>query len=122
MHQTFDPHDPEVKESFECIRADPTYDRMCRLQRCFRARLTPKPWRVGISEHIRPRHGVAWPVDLKYVSVRMAWVEHYERACSGYAVCNLIEEIGSHVAHPAALGISQLHDAFCRVGEPLPLA
>lgn len=33
---------------FEALGADPLYRKLCRTQKCFRARLTPKPWRIGI--------------------------------------------------------------------------
>jgi hypothetical protein len=29
------------------LRADPDYVRLCAVQECYRARLTPKPWRCG---------------------------------------------------------------------------
>lgn len=33
------------------FRSDPRYIEMCRKQQCFRARLTPKPWREGDGGH-----------------------------------------------------------------------
>src|SRR5262249_4384448 len=62
MHRTFRSDEPEVLECFAALGADPIYARMCLNQRCFRARVSPKPWRVGVSEHIPPRSG-AWPVS-----------------------------------------------------------
>jgi hypothetical protein len=32
---------------FEALGADPLYRKLCKTQKCFRARLTPKPWRCG---------------------------------------------------------------------------
>ncbi|HET7867922.1 MAG TPA: hypothetical protein VFL86_26250, partial [Burkholderiaceae bacterium] len=54
MHRTFDPADAAVAECFRAVGADPVYVRMCLNQRCFRARVSPKPWRIGIGTHIRP--------------------------------------------------------------------
>ena len=59
-HQRFAPNDPAVTAFFDAVGADPVYVRMCINQQCFRARLTPKPWRIGISAHMKPRPGV-WP-------------------------------------------------------------
>lgn len=122
LHQTFDPLDPVVTELFTAVRADPNYVRMCRMQKCFRARLTPKPWRVGISKHIRPRHGAAWPVDPRFAEARAQWIRRYEYAIAGFGVCALTREFGSHTIHPAAYDVCRLHDTFCRVVENLPLA
>jgi hypothetical protein len=61
MHRTFAPDDPEAGRFFEALGTDRVYVRMCEKQRCFRARLSPKPWRIGMTAHILPRRGV-WPV------------------------------------------------------------
>ena len=37
------------------IGADPIYVQMCLRQHCFRARVSSKPWRIGIGQHLRPR-------------------------------------------------------------------
>ncbi|KAG1246597.1 hypothetical protein G6F68_014572 [Rhizopus microsporus] len=54
MHATFPPEDEQLQAVFKALGADTLYARMCRLQHCFRARLTPKPWRVGLKHRIRP--------------------------------------------------------------------
>jgi hypothetical protein len=54
LHRTFDPLDPEVAGFFEAIQGDPVYTRMCVNQRCFRARVSPKPWRIG-TERLIPK-------------------------------------------------------------------
>jgi hypothetical protein len=41
---------------FEALGADPLYRKLCQTQKCFRARLTPKPWRCGIRS--KPQR---WP-------------------------------------------------------------
>ncbi len=60
-HRTFTPGDPAVQELFKAVRVDPVYQRMCLLQQCFRARVTAKPWRIGINAHIR-NGSRAWPI------------------------------------------------------------
>ena len=44
-HALFDPADPICQTVFDAVDADPLYRKLCQLQECFRARLTPKPWR-----------------------------------------------------------------------------
>src|SRR5579883_40361 len=34
-----------AEEVFDALGADPLYQKLCRAQKCYRARLTPKPWR-----------------------------------------------------------------------------
>lgn len=121
MHRTFAPNDPEVAECFEQIGVDTVYARMCRNQNCFRARLTAKPWRIGIGDPLRPRPGV-WPVSPERLPARDAWVALYEAAAEGHAACQFLESAGSKVVHPAAEAVRRVHDALSRAESGLPLA
>ncbi|MGH2485254.1 MAG: hypothetical protein ACRDHE_04485, partial [Ktedonobacterales bacterium] len=47
--QVFDPTAPQTLELLQTIGSDPLYVRLCQAQGCFRARLTPKPWRCRTS-------------------------------------------------------------------------
>lgn len=122
MHRTFDPADAAVAECFRAVGADPVYVRMCRNQRCFRARVSPKPWRIGIGTHIRPRPGV-WPVRPERRPERARWVEAYETSARGYASCRLLETLGgSGQVHPSARAVQLLHDELCQANTMLPMA
>lgn len=112
-HRSFEPQAPEVQQFFAAVGADPVYVRMCLNQRCFRARLTAKPWRIGIAGHMRPRPGV-WPVDPARRPVRDAWVAHYEATAAAFASCQFLESLGSGTVHPALLPIVELHDRESR--------
>lgn len=52
LHQLFDPDDTKTWTILSALGVDPVYQRMCHLQKCFRARLTPKPWRIAIGATI----------------------------------------------------------------------
>ena len=122
MHRTFDPADAAVAECFRAVGADPVYVRMCRNQRCFRARVSPKPWRIGIGTHIRPRPGV-WPVRPERLPERARWVEAYEASARGYASCRLLETLGrTGAVHPSARAVQLLHDELCQAHTLLPMA
>ncbi len=122
MHQTFDPQDETVQRFFKALKTDPTYVRMCRNQRCFRARLTAKPWRLGIAEHMKPRPGV-WPVKPEHLPRRQLWIDAYEARSRFYAACQFSEALGrTEMVHPEALAIQGLHDELCRAHSGLPLA
>ncbi len=121
MHQVFAPDDPEVAGLFAAVKADPVYVRMCRRQRCFRARVSPKPWRVGVKEHIRPRPGV-WPVREEWMPSRRTWILEYERKAVGYASCHFECELGLGSVDTKARAVQVLHDGLCRAETGLPLA
>ncbi len=120
-HQPFDATSDEVQRFFLAVRADPVYVRMCTNQKCFRARLTGKPWRIGISTHMRPRPGV-WPVRPEMIAIRNQWIAGYEASAAGYAACRYIESIGSGVVHESIKFAVDLHDRESRAlvsGAPL---
>ncbi len=121
MHRTFDPAEPAVAEFFSALGTDPVYVRMCANQHCFRTRVSPKPWRIGIADHLRPRPGV-WPVAPERMPLRQRWVEEYERKATGYASCHFVEELGNGTVHPAPAAVQRLHDALSRADSTLPLA
>lgn len=120
-HQLFDPGDPAVADCFKQLGTDPVYRQMCLKQRCFRARVSPKPWRIGIGNHMRPRPGT-WPVKEVHVPVRNAWLARYETAAASFASCSWIESLGSGVIHPEVLPVQIWHDELSRANSQLPIA
>jgi hypothetical protein len=121
MHRTFNPQEPEVAEFFAGLKTDRIYVRMCQRQNCFRARVSPKPWRIGIAAHMKPRPGT-WPVRPERMPERMAWVEAYERTAREYAACEFLEAIGRAAVDPKAEAVRRVHDELSKSGSRLPLA
>ena len=121
MHRIFEPNEAEVFAFFQALKTDPLYVRMCKNQQCFRARLSPKPWRIGISAHMRPRPGV-WPVDPRRIPARTRWIETYEKAAKVYAACRFVEAIGSNTTHEKTQWLQQIHDKICRADQDLKIA
>jgi hypothetical protein len=119
MHRKFHAHDNEVKALFQALNTDPVYVRMCERQICFRARLSPKPWRIGMSKHIGP--GV-WPIKVDYLSRREAWVREYDAASQAYAACKFVVELGNGRSDSAIDAIRRLHDEWCRAESNNPIA
>ncbi len=121
-HQTFDPRSDEVRLFFNALSVDPVYVRMCTRQNCFRARLTAKPWRAGIPDHIRPRPGV-WPVREESMPIRMAWIARYEQKASGFAACRYVESMGSGRVDSSLRPVIDMHDRESRaLAFELPIA
>lgn len=121
MHGTFEADSEPVRALFRGLGVDPTYATMCRRQRCFRARLTAKPWRIGIHDSLRPRPGV-WPVAAEHLPRRAAWVRDYEARAQGFAACRFERALGSDRIDPKADQVRELHDRLCRADSSLPLA
>ncbi len=121
MHRPFAPDEPEVADFFQQAHADKVYARMCQRQRCFRARVSPKPWRTGMQRHIRPRPGV-WPVNPESWPDRLLWIADYEVLAEGFASCRYVDTLGEGSAAPEIEAVRDLHDRLCRADSDLPLA
>ncbi len=121
-HRAYSPADKEALDFFRAVGTDPVYVRMCRNQQCFRARLTAKPWRIGIASHMRPRPGT-WPVAPERLAVRAAWVSAYEARARAFASCRFIGSVGTGYISLRLQPVVALHDSASRALEPnLPLA
>jgi hypothetical protein len=90
---------------------------MCINQKCFRARLTAKPWRIGIASHMRPRPGV-WPINPERMAERAEWISEYEERAARYAACAYLETIGPELIHEDLLTVVDLHDGQSRALVP----
>jgi len=120
-HRLFDPLEAEVAECFKELGTDPVYAAMCLSQHCFRARVSAKPWRIGMNVRLRPRPGV-WPVSPEWLPQRRAWLERYDRTASGFAACRFVETLGNGASAPAAEAVLRLHDDLSQARSDLPIA
>jgi hypothetical protein len=121
MHRTFDPHDPEVAEMFDALDVDPMYARMCFNQRCFRARISPKPWRIGL-QRLHVPYSAAWRPEHADLRERRDWIARYDAASSRFASCRFVETLGQGGEAPEAIAVREVHDLFCRADQDLALA
>lgn len=97
------PRSAEVERMMRALNADRLYAALCRRQNCYRARLTPKPHRIGVRSL---RQG--WPVDGADHEARSAWVHEYRTAAEPYAACAFLTTIGI-APHAEAV---DLHDRW----------
>lgn len=121
LHQLFDAQSEETKKFADRFKMDPVYRTMCVNQNCFRARVSPKPWRIGISDHLRPRPGV-WPIAQENIPARKSWVKNYDEQSKDYAACKFLMELGSGKTDSKALLVQKVHDDYCRALKDLPIA
>ena len=110
----FDPLEPSVAEFFEVVGVDPVYTDMCRNQRCFRARLSAKPWHISMAAGFKPRPA-AWPTPLERQSERAAWLHPYDQQARALAACRFEQALGHAVIDPAITPVVQLHDDASQV-------
>ncbi|MCQ4167410.1 hypothetical protein [Tahibacter harae] len=120
-HAAFRPDAAETTACFDALGADARYAALCRNQQCFRARLTGKPWRMGIAGHLGPRPAI-WPVPAEHLPQREQWTRHYDAVAAGYSACAFLYSLGSSNVAAAVAPTLELHDSACRAHEPLPLA
>jgi len=109
LHAPFDAADEATYEFMVHLGADPLYVRMCRLQKCFRARLSPEPWRAGVPNHFPA--GGTWPVrDPAKLERRAAWIRNYDERAAEYAACRAADTVGRGRSDPVIERIRRLHD------------
>jgi hypothetical protein len=117
-----DPEFPLGDQTVAGLLADPivdrAYARLCEVQKSYRARLTPKPWRCGCK---RPPHRFPFASDSDRRAFDL-WVKAYERAAATRATCALLEEIGSGRLHRDVAPLLAIHDDVAKVSSGLPLA
>lgn len=108
----FDPASPEAQSLLTDLGADPKYVLLCRAQRSFRARLTPKPWRAGYRpREIEPGQGV-----------RRADVQRYIDHTWRYATARFVDAAGPNQTALEVSSIVDFHDRWTQATSGKPLA
>jgi hypothetical protein len=117
-HDCFDPASDAALAILQAVGSDPLYVRLCKAQKCFRARLTPKPWRCG-----HKANPVRWPIENNDQQSRFErWEADYLAKQPRYATCRLLGTMGNGVTHPEVTRIVEIHDKLTRCQESLELA
>jgi hypothetical protein len=117
-HAVFDSKDPYCHAVYDAVGADPLYRRLCDAQQCFRARLTPKPWRCDVNA---PPY--RWPfLEAAAEQAFLEWQAKYRAATNGHATCQLLPDIGTGFVTQELHAIIALHDNVSRASSGLPLA
>lgn len=119
LHKAFDPSGEESAAIMKRLSADPLYAAMCRRQQCFRARVSPKPWRIPGMDRMR---GPVWPVEGDALVRRSAWVAEYSPHAEAYASCAFVETVGSGEACEEVSRVRDWHDNLCQAHSGKPLA
>lgn len=111
-HRLFEPAGDEARALLTDLGADEKYVLLCRVQKSFRARLTPKPWRAGRKPvRISPTEGVRRDQLQKYVDA--TW---------GYATTRFVRSLGANETIDELAGIVDYHDRWTQASTMKPLA
>ena len=114
----FVPGGDESEGIMKAVDADPAFVRLCRMQKSFRARLSPKPWRCDA-----PRPPAGFPREGDDDDRRhAAWLASYEARADEHATCRFVASTGRGRVHEAVQPILDLHDESTRASSTLPLA
>lgn len=109
------PESPDAQALMTEVDSDELYVLLCRVHDSYRARLTPKPWRVGMPPC--PGAGPWMAEDHHYLQ----WVKRYITVSEGTAVCRLVEAHGPE-PDPLERRIIDLHDRATLAESGLRLA
>ncbi|MEX2308137.1 MAG: hypothetical protein WD738_11120 [Pirellulales bacterium] len=114
----FEPESLHTKRLMDTVGADADFIHLCQMQRNFRARLTPKPWRCGAR---RPPN--SFPRECAEERSRFTeWLTQYECAARNRATCRFLEQTGPTNIHERIAPIVELHDRETKAFQCLPLA
>lgn len=109
------PRSDRAREFMEEVWSDELYMILCRVHDTYRARLTPKPWRIDVDRF--ESLGTRLADDQEHQD----WVARYRAASQDVAVCRLLDASG-----PAPSAVEQqiidLHDRATRPESGLRLA
>ena len=113
LGKSFQARDQATLKMMNEFNCDPLYTLLCKKQGCFRARLTPKPFRMKMRGHkfSFPREG--------NTPEAQQWLDEYAREGQRYNVCKFIEQVGgNHLSDD----VVRLHDEMTGAHTHLPLA
>ena len=104
-------HDPcseQTDRTLAELGADPLYKRLCHRQRCFRARLSAKPWRIGVA-----RAPVRFP-EPHNKDAHARWCVDYEKLAREFQVCRYLRTLGADNRVPEIERVVRVHDEQTR--------
>lgn len=107
--------------------ADEVYAKLCFRDENFRARLTPKPERLGLSDLCDVIDTKQWLKELdnapaEILAIFDEWHDKYSAACNKYATCRLVDFVQVDPVPAIVNEFLRYHDSATRAHLDLPLA
>jgi len=103
----------ESRKLLHAFNSDPLYAVLCAKQQCYRARLTPKPYRMRLKAH-----RVHYPRTEQEQRKTEQWIEGYDAASARFATCKFVKALGRSHNND----IIKHHDKVTRAHESMTLA
>lgn len=117
-HELYNPDQEDALQVMRLFDCDPLYVKLCQVQKSFRARLTPKPWRCSC-----PANRIRYPYQSEKERLQFEkWERRYVKYAEAYASCAFMKALGSTETHPEIAQAIELHDRVSRAQSNLPLA
>lgn len=104
-------HQPDsfyVQDMFDKLACDRTYSKLCIRYNSYRARLTPKPWRIGLEN---PKNNFT-----------LAWLNAYTETSESYSVCQVFDQFNiksGGIGDARIAEIVCLHNKYTCTDKPL---
>jgi hypothetical protein len=106
---------PRFRELLEATGSDPLYATLCRRQECCRARLTPKPWRLGFRGPDTGTVPTPWAPDP--VPAWREWLVRYRERSAGRSTARHLADFGPTGVVPELVDVVARHDRCVGDGE-----
>ena len=103
-----DSNSPVVDTIFKALDTDPLYVTLCKYQSCFRARLSPKPWRIDMQ---RPPNRFPWNSRIEE-SEYSKWLRAYEHESKNFGVVKLLHTFGTDRSNSDVARVLAIHDGY----------
>jgi hypothetical protein len=115
VNRCFDGADETAMRILDELKSDRLYRRLCLAQQCFRARLSPKPWRVAAGN---------LPGQFPFANESLerqfhAWLDRYTRLAAAFSVCHYVETLGHDSPHDGVIALIEYHDSLSSGSRPL---
>lgn len=108
-----EPRHAATRRLARSLNTDPLYWRLCLKQGCYRARLTPKPFRIKV-----PTIKVPFPPTPESIEAVEAWENSIQGRARTFGVCRFISLFG----HDATSPVVKQHDEYTGAHSTRPLA
>ena len=134
-HKIFDPSSEASQKIFDALGTDPLYQKLCKAQNSFRARVSPKYWRMKkeFVEKLRLAPRLKYRItkemiptwsenDAERLEEYDTWVKNYEQMHEAHATCKFLKQIGNREVVDDFMPLIKYHDRATQANRDLPLA
>jgi hypothetical protein len=116
--RVYEPAAADTTQLLEELGSDPLYHKLTQVQECFRARLTPKPWRCGIANPPCRFPFADHQTEVKF----RRWEAEYSEKSKRHRACELVGTFGVAPRNDIIEQTIRIHDERACEPNGAPLA